>query len=237
MVSPCGFESHLSHHRSPTLRSSMQVGLSIYSEKSITMEFNEKLQELRKQKGLTQEELAAKLYVTRTAISKWESGRGYPNIDSLKRISSFFGITVDDLLSTEQLLIIANENNNQAKRNACDLVSGLMDISVFLLFFLPIFGETQGELILSVPFLSLVGITAYMQTIYFIIIIGSILIGTFTLALQNWQNSAWILAKQRISFIWNILGVLVFIISQQPYAATLMFVNLIIKVFVTLKSK
>ena len=54
------------------------------------MEFNKKLQELRKQKGLTQEELAEKLFVSRTAVSKWESGRGYPNIDSLKEIARFF---------------------------------------------------------------------------------------------------------------------------------------------------
>ena len=46
------------------------------------MEFGEKLQELRKKKGLTQEELAEALYVSRTAVSKWELGRGYPNIDS-----------------------------------------------------------------------------------------------------------------------------------------------------------
>lgn len=48
------------------------------------MEFNEKLQKLRKEQKLTQEELAEKLFVSRTAISKWESGRGYPSIDSLK---------------------------------------------------------------------------------------------------------------------------------------------------------
>ena len=53
------------------------------------MEFHEKLQELRKNRGLTQEELAQVLYVSRTAISKWESGRGYPSIDSLKEISNF----------------------------------------------------------------------------------------------------------------------------------------------------
>lgn len=54
------------------------------------MEFNEKLQELRKKKGLTQEELAEALFVSRTAVSKWESGRGYPNIDSLKAVARFF---------------------------------------------------------------------------------------------------------------------------------------------------
>ena len=77
------------------------------------MEFNEKLQSLRKSKGLTQEELAEVLYVSRTAISKWESGRGYPNIDSLKAISKFFGVTIDELLSGNELLTIAEEDSKQ----------------------------------------------------------------------------------------------------------------------------
>ena len=59
------------------------------------MEFHEKLQSLRKQKGLTQEELAAFLFVSRAAVSKWESARGYPGIDSLKALAKFFGITID----------------------------------------------------------------------------------------------------------------------------------------------
>lgn len=77
------------------------------------MEFNEKLQELRKQKGLTQEELSEILYVSRTAISKWESGRGYPNIDSLKAISKYFSVSLDELLSCDAILTIAEEENTQ----------------------------------------------------------------------------------------------------------------------------
>ena len=75
------------------------------------MEFNEKLQELRKNKGLTQEELAEALYVSRTAISKWESGRGYPSIDSLKEIAKYFSVTIDELLSSNEALSIAEEDN------------------------------------------------------------------------------------------------------------------------------
>jgi len=67
------------------------------------MEFNDKLQQLRKEQGLTQEQLAEELYVSRSAISKWESGRGYPSFDSLKAISKLFSVSVDDLLSGEEL--------------------------------------------------------------------------------------------------------------------------------------
>ena len=83
------------------------------------MEFYEKLQELRKSRGLTQEELAEALFVSRTAISKWESGRGYPSIDSLKEISRFFSVSIDELLTGEKLISIAEKENkigNQAFR-------------------------------------------------------------------------------------------------------------------------
>lgn len=53
------------------------------------MEFSKKIQELRNKNKLTQEQFAEKLYVSRTAVSKWESGKGYPSIDSLKYISKY----------------------------------------------------------------------------------------------------------------------------------------------------
>ena len=75
------------------------------AERALIMEFNEKLQELRKQKGLTQEKLAEALYVSRTAISKWESGRGYPNIDSLKQIANIWtDYIVTTLLNLQQTM-------------------------------------------------------------------------------------------------------------------------------------
>ena len=58
---------------------------------------------MEKKKELNQEELAEALYVSGTAISKWESGRGYPNIESLKLIAKFFGLTIDELLSGDEL--------------------------------------------------------------------------------------------------------------------------------------
>ena len=65
------------------------------------------IRRLRENKKMTQEELAEALYVSRTAVSKWESGRGTPSIDSLKELSRFFSVSIDELLSGEALVQIA----------------------------------------------------------------------------------------------------------------------------------
>ena len=106
------------------------------------MEFHEKLQELRREKGLTQEELAEDLYVSRTAISKWESGRGYPSIDSLKQISIYYGVSIDELLSGEQLLSLAERENKGNLQRICNLLSGCVDVLAFLLIVLPLYPKT-----------------------------------------------------------------------------------------------
>lgn len=61
--------------------------------KWLEMIFSEKLQLIRKNKGLTQEELAEKLSVSRQAVAKWESGQGYPEITNLIQISNLFHVT------------------------------------------------------------------------------------------------------------------------------------------------
>ena len=71
------------------------------------MQFNEKLRSARLTSGLTQEQLAEKVFVSRVTVSKWETGRGYPNLDSLKQLSRLFGISLDELLGSDELVAIA----------------------------------------------------------------------------------------------------------------------------------
>ena len=149
------------------------------------MEFNEKLQELRKNRGLTQEELAEALYVSRTAVSKWESGRGYPSIDSLKQIASFFSVTIDDLLSGEKLLSIAEKENQSNVRNMCDLIFGIVDLFSFLLVVLPLYPKSIDEYIYAVNLLAYTQTTLFNILTYWIMYIALILVGTVKIILTK----------------------------------------------------
>ena len=66
------------------------------------MTLGDKIKALRKEHKLTQDELAERLFVTRTAISKWETDKGKPNLESLKQISTIFNIPLDELVSEEK---------------------------------------------------------------------------------------------------------------------------------------
>ena len=201
------------------------------------MEFNQKLQELRKKKGLTQEELAAGLYVSRTAISKWESGRGYPNIESLKAIAKFFSVTIDELLSTDEVLTIAEEDSKQKEKHFCNLIYGLLDLSMVLLLFLPFFAENADGIIQSVSLITLDGVQPYLKITYLAVVIVTTVIGVLTLALQNCQATAWAKSKTTVSLALGAMLVLIFMISSQPYAAVFTFAHLAIKVLMLIKQR
>lgn len=201
------------------------------------MEFNEKLQELRKNKGLTQEELAEALWVSRTAVSKWESGRGYPSIDSLKQISAFFGVSIDDLLSGDEILTLAEADQQQKAGIFQDTVFGLLDVSVAMFFFLPFFSQQDSGVLQVVSLLSLTEAAPYLRWAYFAAAMGSILWGILTLALQNCQHTFWLRSKSKASIGISSLGTFLFIISPQPYAAAFLFILLIIKVMILTKNR
>ena len=196
------------------------------------MEFHEKLQELRKQKALTQEELARALYVSRTAVSKWESGRGYPNIDSLRAIAKFYDITLDSLLSGDELLSLAEADGAHRRAHFYDLTFGLLDVCALLLLFLPFFTAKSGA---AISLFALNDVQFYLKLLFLSILLATSTMGILTLALQNVQATLWKKYKHPLSLALGVSTALLFTLARQPYAAAFALVLLCIKAFVLIR--
>lgn len=67
-------------------------------------EFGEKLKALREKESMSQSELAERLNVSRQAVYKWESNKGYPDIENLIQISDIFNVTIDELIRKDEVL-------------------------------------------------------------------------------------------------------------------------------------
>lgn len=199
------------------------------------MEFNEKLQHLRKNKGMTQEELAQALYVSRTAVSKWESGRGYPNIETLKDISSFFSVSIDDLLSGEKLLSIAEKENKSNIRNMCDWLFGAVDLFSFLLVVLPLYPDMVESFVYSVNLFRFTQTSPMNKTVYWFMFAGLLISGIVNLILVKTgaENGNKLLIKASLAV--NIFAVVFLALTRQAYAVVLVFILLLVKGVILLK--
>lgn len=202
----------------------------------IGMEFNEKLQELRKGKGLTQEELAEKLFVSRTAISKWESGRGYPSLDSLKEIARFFSVTIDDLICSDEMISVAENEKREFADKYVSLICNVMDILPVILLFIPAFGNGSGSSE-TVSLFGLSGITPWVKTVFVVIIGITILNGICGAIIANFNKPVWNRHRLVTGVILSTLSVTVFIVTRQPYAGIVCFAFLVIKGFLIAKVK
>lgn len=199
------------------------------------MEFGEKLQELRKKKGLTQEELAEALYVSRTAVSKWELGRGYPNIDSLKEISKFFSVSIDELLSGEKLLSIAEKENKSNIKNMCDLLFGIVDLFSLILIILPLYPNTIGDFVYSVNLLNYVQTSQFNKTICWVGIISLVLLGSVKIILTRIKLEKGNKILAELSIVISILMVLFLAVTREVYAVVVAFLLLMIKGIILIK--
>jgi len=194
------------------------------------MEFNEKLQELRKGKGLTQEELAERLFVSRTAVSKWESGRGYPSIDSLRELSRFFSVTIDELICPEEILSAAEEERQTFADKTAAFLCSTMDLLSAILLFLPAFGN-GAESPAAVSLFALTGIHAWVRLVFAILIGLTALNGLCGAILLRFDRPVWNRHRLGTGVALSVLDVAVFIAARQPYAGMLCFALLVVKAF------
>ena len=200
------------------------------------MELSEKLQELRRNRGLTQEELAEALYVSRTAVSKWESGRGTPSIDSLKELSRFFSVSIDELLSGEALVQLAENENRSNLRSVCELLFGVVDLLSVCLVLLPLYPEPSAGQVYAVSLFAYTQAGTVSRLLHWILSLGLFGLGgakvLFTqLKIEKPQRGITL-----ASMALHIVGGLFLAMVREPYAITMAFLLLVIKGALLLKT-
>lgn len=199
------------------------------------MEFNEKLQQLRKENEMTQEQLAQKLFVSRTAISKWESGKGYPNIESLKSISELFSVSIDDLLSSGELIsLAANENHTNINR-IFSLVYGVLDVMTLAFLFLPLYSRQDQDMIRIVSLSENPDANAITWTIYIVLPILMAVLGIVQIVIPHFLSERWCSISRTASILLQAFCILALVATRQPYAVDLLFLFFMIKVVLLIK--
>lgn len=201
------------------------------------MEFGEKLQALRKSRGLTQEELAENLFVTRAAVSKWESGRGYPSIDSIKDIAVFFSVTVDELLSSEKILSLAKNEKKSAIRKICNRLLGAVDLLTVLLIVLPLYPNRVGEYVYSVSLYNFTEASSFSITVYWCLFLLLVILGVLKLVLTRLNVYKWEKALMLCSLSLGVITAVFLILARVVYAAIIILAFLIIKGILYLRYK
>ena len=200
------------------------------------MNFGEKIQKLRNQNKWTQEELAEKLYVSRTAVSKWESGKGYPNIDSLKDIAKIFNITIDELLSSEEIIGIAKSENNTNINKSNNLIYGLLDLISILFVFLPLYAKKTEGFVYSVSLFNANETSSLLKVGYIAFLVILSLIGIGEIIINFVDNKKVQRIINIISLIVQTVSILFFAMSRQTYLTAIIFIILIIKVTIVIKN-
>ena len=165
-----------------------------------------------------------------------QEGRGYPNIESLKEIAHYFSITIDELLSGEKLLSIAEKENKSNIRNVCDWSLGIIDIFYVILLFLPLYPNTVDGYIYSVNLFMYDEITIFNQWIYWSMFITLILLGFIKILITKFKINKYQKVVTATSVIINILTVFIMTICREVYGVIVTFMLLIIKGIFLFKS-
>ena len=99
------------------------------------MQFNEKLKELRLKKGISQTELAEKIFVSRSAVAKWENGLGLPSNDSLDQLAEFFGVEREELFSDQAMeAVVVKKNITISKSRKLLIIISAVCLAIVIAF-------------------------------------------------------------------------------------------------------
>ena len=165
-----------------------------------------------------------------------QEGRGYPSIDSLKEISNYFSVTIDELLSTDKLLSIAEKENRANLRGMCDLLFGLLDVFAIVLIVLPLYPNVVDGFVYSVNLFAYIQTTSLNRSLYWIMIVFLVVIGFIKLILIKLDMQRYNKVATKVSMSISTLSVLLLAITRESYAVAVVFLLLVMKGILLLKS-
>lgn len=148
---------------------------------------------------------------------------------SLKLISSYFSVSIDDLLSGEQLIFIAEKENKSNLNRVCDLLLGFVDLFSLMLIFLPMYPKPVNGHIYSVNLFGYVDGNAFIIRIIWALFIGLTITGIVKILMVYFKFEK---DKKAVTFIsvgLSIIAVLFLTMTREPYAITVTFLLLLIK--------
>ncbi len=177
---------------------------------------------------MTQEELAEALFVSRTAISKWEQGRGYPSLDSLKEISKFFSVSIDDLICPEEIISAAADEKKECMDKYISLICNILDVFLVLLLLLPIFGNGT-DTPASVSLYAITSISTWIKTVFAALIAVTALNGICGVIICRFEKPVWNHHRLVTGMVLSIACSAVFILTRQPYAGIVCLAILVVK--------
>ena len=190
------------------------------------MELSKKIKQIRNDNKLTQEQFAEKMLVSRTAVSKWENGTCYPSIDSLKYMSKIFNVSLDKLLSSEEIMELAKTENQSNISKYNGLLFCLLDIVRIIFIFLPLYSHKTNHFVYSVSLFNSNDLGATLKIIFMLIFIVFLILGIIELILNYKENNGLI---NKISLFIDVISIFILLFIKQPYVIALMFVIFIIK--------
>ena len=151
------------------------------------------------------------------------------SIDSLKEISSYFSVSIDDLLSGEQLIFIAEKENKSNLNSVCDLLLGFVDLFSLMLIFLPLYPKPANGYIYSVNLFGYVDSNSFILRIYWALFISLTVTGIVKILMAYFKFEKGKKAVTSISVGLSIIAVLFLAMAREPYAITVTFLLLLIK--------
>lgn len=116
------------------------------------MKFSDKLKELRKKHNLTQEELASKLFLSRSVIAKYESDAAKPTKENIEKIASFFNIKISELVDTDEVtgIVLDNDKIREKVKNIYLFFLIIVSLLFSIVFFIPLFDVYEYQYPVSI---------------------------------------------------------------------------------------